>query len=43
MKAKEQHRVPLSDAAVAVLKRVHNIRQGGLVFLVDFPAVRWDR
>jgi integrase len=32
MKAKEQHRVPLSDAAVAVLKRVHNIRQGGLVF-----------
>jgi integrase len=32
MKAKEQHRVPLSDAAVAVLKRAHNIRQGQFVF-----------
>jgi integrase len=32
MKAKRQHRVPLSDAAVALLKRMHNIRRGGLVF-----------
>src|SRR5262249_25668476 len=32
MKAKEQHRVPLSDAAGAVVEGGHKIFQGGLVF-----------
>ena len=32
MKAKKEHRVPLGDAAVAVLKRMHNVRHSDLVF-----------
>jgi integrase len=32
MKAKKEHRVPLSDAAIAVLKRMHNVRHDDLVF-----------
>jgi integrase len=32
MKAKKEHRVPLSDAAIAVLKRMHNVRHSDLVF-----------
>ncbi len=32
MKAKKEHRVPLSDAAIAVLTRMHNVRHGDLVF-----------
>jgi integrase len=32
MKGGEEHRVPLSNAAVAVLKRMQSVRQGDLVF-----------
>jgi integrase len=32
MKAKKEHRVPLNDAAIAVLKRMHNVRHSDLVF-----------
>jgi integrase len=32
MKAGKEHRVPLSDAAVAVLGRMHNVRSGDFVF-----------
>jgi integrase len=39
MKAKRDHRVPLSDAAIAVLKRMQAIRRDDLVF----PSTRIGR
>jgi integrase len=32
MKGKKEHRVPLSDAAIAILKEMHTIRQSDYVF-----------
>jgi integrase len=38
MKAGKEHRVPLSDAAIEILERLHKVRAGGIVFAGAKPG-----